>query len=135
MPTPLFVTPAGGTPAEPLPPTINVPAPPQPATINVPAPVAAAMEAPRSGSGASEMFLGESGATRSGLLVVLDDDQEMPPPLASERIAKGDPGATGTGSVSRSAIKIEGFAEEAKDDNGGNGDLKLPDLPPLPPKQ
>ncbi len=138
MPTPLFVTPAGGTPAEPLPPTINVPAPPQPATINIPAPVAAAMvapEPPRSGSGASEMFLGESGATRSGLLVVLDDDQEMPPPLASERIAKGDPGASGTGSVSRSAIKIEGFADEPKDDNGGNGDLKLPELPPLPPKQ
>jgi type IV pilus assembly protein PilM len=147
MPTPLFVTPAGGVPAAPQPATIDIRAPqpatidiraPQPATIDMPAPVAAAIAPPdadRPRSAASEMYLGESGASRSGLLVVLDDDQEMPPPLASERIAKGDPGATGTGSTSRSAIKIEGFAEETKDDNAGGGDLKLPDLPPLPPKQ
>lgn len=134
-PGPLFVTPAGGIPAEPLPPTVNVPAPPQPATIsltppNIPAePAAPVAEAFGGPAAQSELGLGESGATRSGLLVVLDDDQEMPPQLASERISKG----TGTGSATRSsAIKIESFAEEGGKDEGG--DLKLPELPPLPPK-
>jgi len=133
MPTPLFITPAGGIPVEPLPPTLNVPAPqPQPATISVPPVASMVQQEPQSKTSSSEMFLGESGATRSGLLVVLDDDQEMPPQLASERIAKGD---SGTSSASRmSPIKIESFLDEMKDDTGG-GDLKLPELPPLPPKQ
>lgn len=129
-PAPLFITPAGGTVAEPLPPTINVPAP-QPPTVDLspPAPVAPVVAAVAPAPG-SESFLGEAGATRSGLLVVLDDDQDMPPQLSSERIAKGD--ASGSRSGTK-AIKIEGFADdgEAKDDGG---DLKLPDLPPLPPK-
>lgn len=127
-PAPLFVTPAGGIPAEPLPPTINVPAPPQPATITMTAPpdsapVAAALGDPSQ----TEMLLGEGGVTRSGLLVVLDDDQEMPPQLASERIAKG----SGTGSATRSsAIKIEGFEESSNE----GSELKMPELPPMPPK-
>lgn len=127
-PSPLFITPAGGIPAEPLPPTVNVPAPPQPATITLPPPADAAPVAEAvGGPSQSEMMLGEGGVTRSGLLVVLDDDQEIPPPLASERIAKGTTSATRS-----SAIKIEGFADDAGKDEGG--DLKLPDLPPLPPK-
>ncbi len=117
-PVPLFVTPAGGIPMEPLPPTVNVPAPyPQ-------APVAESLSPPAIPGGNSEMFMGDGGATRSGLLVVLDDDQEMPPPLSSERIAKGEKGgASGTRS---SAIKIEGFDDGQKDEGG---DLKLPELP------
>lgn len=132
-PAPLFVTPAGGIPAEPLPPTVNVPAPPLPATISVAnnadgleAPVASALGDPSQ----SEMLLGEGGVTRSGLLVVLDDDQEMPPQLASERIAKGS--GTGSGTRSSTAIKIDGFAEDAGHDDAS--DLKMPELPPLPPK-
>ena len=129
-PAPLFVTPAGGIPLEPLPPTLNVPAP-----SSLAAPVASVLSPPSSvaPSAQSELLLGESGATRSGLLVVLDDDQEMPPQLASERISKSDSGSASRGGTR--AIRVEGFAEEsAKEEEGEGAGFKLPDLPPMPPK-
>ena len=138
MPTPLFVTPAGGIPAEPLPATVHMPAPPQQTPLpSGNTPVALALSAPEPPPNSSDMFLGEGGVTRSGLLVVLDDDQDMPPPLASERISRGhgDSGISiGSGS---SSIKIEGFLDEPKyeDSNGANGELKMPELPPMPSKK
>lgn len=132
-PPPLFVTPAPT--AEPQPATVTVAPPPLPATISVPqAPTAAPMATPPPTRGGSEMFLGESGATRSGLLVVLDDDQEVPNQLQSERIARSESGlhpATTTPGGGTASIKIEGFEEEKKDI--GDDAPKLPDLPQLPP--
>lgn len=134
---PLFITPApAAPPEEPQPATISVAPPPLPATISVGAPPAAAPIAAPPPKGGSEMFLGESGATRSGLLVVLDDDQDVPNQLASERIAKSEsgirPAPPGGGT---SSIKIEGFTEEEKKDGGGDDEMpKLPDLPPMPPR-
>ena len=58
---------------------------------------------------------------RSGLLVVLDEDQEMPP---SERHERG----TSTGKRPTQTLKVESFDEddEAQDKSGN-----LPELPKL----
>jgi type IV pilus assembly protein PilM len=56
---------------------------------------------------------------RSGLLVVLDDDQEMPPPVKSERIASAKPSTV---------FKIDGFDDE---DDKGKDEPQLPELPKL----
>lgn len=143
-PAPAY-TPAGGSPAiAPTPaPLFVTPAPipaaaePQPATITV-APPTMTLEAPPTAGaltpppGSTENFLGESGATRSGLLVVLDDDQDMPQQLASERIAKGDPGHGSGTRTGTTAIKVEGFEDDEKKDDGDGP--RLPDLPVLPPR-
>jgi hypothetical protein len=131
-PAPLFVTPAGGIAAPPLPATVTV-GPPQ----MTPPPASVPVEAAGPIKNASDSFLGGE-ANRSGLLVVLDDDQDIPP-LASERIAKGQTGSgSGTGRV---ALKIDSFTEdegglelpEPKQAEPGTGSqAKLPDLPPLP---
>lgn len=134
-PAPLFVTPAPMQLApEPQPATISV----VPPTMTLEAPTAAPLRVtpPPPPPEGSEAFLGEAGATRSGLLVVLDDDQEMPQQLASERIAKGQPGSGSGTRSSAKAIKVEGFAEEDPSKSGGGvggGDEgpKLPELPRL----
>jgi hypothetical protein len=57
--------------------------------------------------------------TRSALLVVLDEDQEMPPSERHER-------STSSGVRSSQVLKVESF----EDDDGNNSD-GLPELPRL----
>jgi hypothetical protein len=68
--------------------------------------------------------------TRSALLVVLDEDQEMPP---SERIER--PTTTGTSSGTKRAsqvLKVESFDDDEDDDGGGKDKSgRLPELPRL----
>ena len=118
-PAPLFITPAGGTAAEPQPATVDI-APPMGQGVPI---------APPPPTTQSNELFGEPGATRSGLLVVLDDDEELPPDLKSERIAK-----SGTGTHRGPAISVKGFHDDDKIQEGGEGP-SLPELPPLnPPK-
>ncbi|GDY11889.1 hypothetical protein LBMAG53_07670 [Planctomycetota bacterium] len=58
---------------------------------------------------------------RSGLLVVLDDDQEAPEGVVSERI-------TGPIKKPTAILKIEGFEDE---NEGDRDEMKLPDLPKI----
>ena len=63
-----------------------------------------------------------SDPTRSALLVVLDEDQEMPP---SERHERGT--TSGSGSRPSQVLKVESFEEDDTNEKSGG----LPELPKL----
>jgi hypothetical protein len=95
-----------------------VPIPPPPAAAPPPAaptPLPQPPAEPAGGAGTSKIMGGDK--NKSGLLVVLDDDQEMP---ASERFQK-----PGGARQTTSGIKVESFDEE-------EGKKSSPDLPDLP---
>ncbi len=94
-----------------------VPIPPAPQMTPPPAP--AAPLAPPPMSQTSKVMADKN---KSGLLVVLDDDQEMP---ASEKFEKR-PAANRTSSI----VKVESFDEDEGKKSGGSG-VDLPDLPKL----
>lgn len=115
-PPPIAAPPPMMTP----PPTASIAAPPPPA-----APVAIAPPpAPNPGTGSAMRSSTESilkDSNRSGLLVVLEDDDDMPPlsedPITSKK-------SKGTGKT----LKIEGFEDDEPNKKKGSD----PDLPSLP---
>ena len=124
LPPPAPLHPAPAPIMTPPPPAIVAPpaAPiaPPPAAIAMPPPARFPTPKPVGEPGTSQIIASDE-ASRSGLLVVLDDDQDIPA-VASERLEKG----TGTVSQPRQSVRIEEFDEDEGDQP------KLPQLPPLP---
>jgi type IV pilus assembly protein PilM len=110
-PTPLSNQAIGSTPPRPIqiPAAPSAPPPMTPPPMTPPPPLA---EAP--GGGTSKIMADKY---KSGLLVVLDDDQEMPQSEKFER-------KTGSNTKSSSSLKVENFDE---DDKGTD----LPELPKI----
>ncbi len=120
----------------PIPPPMTAPPPMVPPPFMTPPPAAPArgvidLDEPMPGQTeerqSTESILNDP--TRSALLVVLDEDQEMPP---SERIER--PMTSGTGSGTKRAsqvLKVESFDDD--EDDGGPKDKsgRLPELPKL----
>ena len=122
----------------PIPPPMTAPPPFAPPPFMTPPPATPArgvidLDEPMPGQVLEERQSTESilnDPTRSALLVVLDEDQEMPP---SERIER--PTASGTSSGTKRAsqvLKVESFDDDDEDGNGPKDKSgRLPELPRL----
>ncbi len=97
-------------------------APPAPPTLPPPPtlmpPPAAPVSTPTSLVTGSDARIAGDERFKSGLLVVLDDDQEMP---SSERLERRS-------TRSSQVVKVESFDED-EEHKGGSNQVDLPDLP------